>query len=91
MGFPDSSVGKEFTCDVGHLGLIPGLGRSPVPGASVRNPTCDKVMRQRSDVQRRVRSQVFPLAFPEHVPPQNKNLPAFPLFCHSLEKVNSGL
>ena len=29
MGFPDSSVGKEFTCDAGHPGLIPGLGRFP--------------------------------------------------------------
>ena len=41
-----------------------------LPGASVRNPTRDKVMWQRSDVQGRVRSQVFPLVFPEHVPPQ---------------------
>ena len=24
----DSSVGKEFACNVGDLGLIPGLGRS---------------------------------------------------------------
>ena len=38
--------------------------------ASVRNSTRDKVMRQRSDGQGRVRSQVFPLAFPEHVPPK---------------------
>ena len=29
LGFPDSSVGKESTCNVGDLGLIPGLGRSP--------------------------------------------------------------
>ena len=29
MGFPDSSVGKESTCNVGDPGLIPGLGRSP--------------------------------------------------------------
>ena len=28
-GFPDSSVGKESACNVGDLGLIPGLGRSP--------------------------------------------------------------
>ena len=28
QGFPDSSVGKEFPCNVGDLGLIPGLGRS---------------------------------------------------------------
>ena len=26
MGFPDSSVGKESTCNVGDLGSIPGLG-----------------------------------------------------------------
>ena len=26
-GFPDSSVGQESTCNVGDLGLIPGLGR----------------------------------------------------------------
>ena len=29
VGFPDSSAGKESTCDAGDLGLIPGLGRSP--------------------------------------------------------------
>ena len=28
-GFPGSLVGKESTCNVGDLGLIPGLGRSP--------------------------------------------------------------
>jgi len=28
MGFPDSSVGKESTCNAGHPGSIPGLGRS---------------------------------------------------------------
>ena len=27
--FPDSSVGKESTCNAGDLGLISGLGRSP--------------------------------------------------------------
>ena len=26
-GFPDSSAGKEFACNVGDLGSIPGLGR----------------------------------------------------------------
>ena len=31
-GFPDSSVGKESACNVGDLGSIPGLGRSPVEG-----------------------------------------------------------
>ena len=29
MGFPGSSDGKESACNVGDLGLIPGLGRSP--------------------------------------------------------------
>ena len=32
LGFPDSSVGKESTCNVGHPGSIPGLGRSPGEG-----------------------------------------------------------
>ena len=32
MGFPESSAGKEFICNVGDLGLIPGLGRSPGGG-----------------------------------------------------------
>ena len=27
-----SSVGKEFACNVGDLGLVPGLGRSPGEG-----------------------------------------------------------
>ena len=27
--FPGGSAGKESTCNVGDLGLIPGLGRSP--------------------------------------------------------------
>ena len=32
MGFPGSSAGKESACNVGDLGLIPGLGRSPGEG-----------------------------------------------------------
>ena len=30
--FPGSSDSKESTCNVGDLGLIPGLGRSPGGG-----------------------------------------------------------
>ena len=30
--FPGGSVGKESACNVGDLGLIPGLGRSPGRG-----------------------------------------------------------
>ena len=31
-GFPCDSAGKESTCNVGDLGSIPGLGRSPGEG-----------------------------------------------------------
>ena len=36
LGFPGGSDGKESTCDVGGLGSIPGLGRSP--GGGQGNP-----------------------------------------------------
>jgi len=32
QAFPCSSAGKESACNVGDLGLIPGLGRSPGEG-----------------------------------------------------------
>ena len=32
LGFPDGSAGKESACNVGDLGSIPGLGRSPGEG-----------------------------------------------------------
>ena len=32
LGFPCGSVGKESACNVGDMGLIPGLGRSPGKG-----------------------------------------------------------
>ena len=32
LGFPGGSAGKEFTCNAGELGSIPGLGRSPGEG-----------------------------------------------------------
>ena len=32
LGFPDSSVGKEFTCNAGDPGSIPGSGRSAGEG-----------------------------------------------------------
>ena len=31
-GFPCGSASKESACNVGDLGLIPGLGRSPGEG-----------------------------------------------------------
>ena len=32
QGFPGSSVSKESACNVGDLGSVPGLGRSPGGG-----------------------------------------------------------
>ena len=32
MGFHGDSAGKESACNVGDLGLVPGLGRSPGEG-----------------------------------------------------------
>ena len=32
VGFPGGSAGKESACNVGDLGSIPGLGRSPGGG-----------------------------------------------------------
>ena len=32
LGFPSDPASKEFTCNVGDLGSISGLGRSPVEG-----------------------------------------------------------
>ena len=34
LGFPCGSAGKESACNVGDLGLIPGLGKSPGEGNS---------------------------------------------------------
>ena len=36
LGFPSGSVGKEFTCNAGDLGSVPGLGISP--GEEHSNP-----------------------------------------------------
>ena len=32
IGFPGGSDGKEFACNAGYLGSIPGSGRSPGEG-----------------------------------------------------------
>ena len=34
LGFPGGSDNKEFACNAGDLGLIPGLGRAPGEGNS---------------------------------------------------------
>ena len=50
LGFPDGSDGQESACNVGDLGLTPGLGRSP--GGGHGNPLQDSGLenlhRQRS-------------------------------------------
>ena len=43
MGFPDSSVGKEFACNAGDPASVPGSERSPGEGKGyplqlVKNP-----------------------------------------------------
>ena len=40
-GFPGGSAGKESTCYVGNLGLIPGLGRSPGEGSLELSPSVE--------------------------------------------------
>ena len=37
MGLPGGSDGKESSCNVGDLGLIPGLGRSPGEGKATHS------------------------------------------------------
>ena len=37
LGFPDGTDCKESTCNVGDLGLIPGLGVSPGGGHGTRS------------------------------------------------------
>ena len=37
MGFPNASAGKKSTCNVGDLGSIPGLGRSPEKGTATHS------------------------------------------------------
>ena len=32
LGFPSGSDGKEYACNAGDLGSVPGLGRSPGEG-----------------------------------------------------------
>ena len=37
LGLPCGSAGKESACNVGDLGLIPGLGRSPKKGTATHS------------------------------------------------------
>ena len=42
QGFPGGSDGGESSCNVGNLGSIPGLGRSPGEGNG--NPVLEKTL-----------------------------------------------
>ena len=42
LGFPGGSDGKEFTCNAGNLGSIPGMGR--YPGGGHGNPFQDSCL-----------------------------------------------
>ena len=41
LGFHYGSAGKESACNVGDLGLIPGLGRSPWGRERLPTPVCE--------------------------------------------------
>ena len=47
LGFPDSSVGKESTCNAGDPASIPGSGRSPGEGNG--NPLQDSCLENPMD------------------------------------------
>ena len=49
-GFPGGLDGKESACNVGHLGSIPGLGKSPGGGHGnpLQDPCLENPHRQRS-------------------------------------------
>ena len=46
-GFPGGSDGKEAPCNVGDLGFIPGLGKSP--GGGHGNPLQDSCLENATD------------------------------------------
>ena len=44
LGFPGGPVSKESALRAGHLGLIPGLGRSPGEGNPLQYSCLEKTM-----------------------------------------------
>ena len=70
MGFPGGSAGKESTCNVEVLGLIPGLGRSPGEGKGY--PLQDSGLENSMDcivhgvTKSRTRLNDFTFTFPFH-------------------------
>ena len=63
MGFPDSSVGKESTCNAGDLGSVPGFGPwrgkgYPLQYSSLEN-SMDCIVHQVTKSQTRLRDFHF--------------------------------
>ena len=75
MGFPHSSVGKEFACNAGDVGSIPGLGRSlgegngnPLQYSCLENPMDGEVWwaAVHGVAEGRTRLSDFPFTFHFH-------------------------
>ena len=68
LGFPCGSAGQESACNVGDLGLIPGLGRSPGEGkgyplqySSLENSMDSPWSHKESDTAEQLHFQLSPL------------------------------
>ena len=99
MGFPGGSASKESACNVGDLGLIPRLGRSPGEGNSYplqysgleNSLDCIDLARKESDSTERLSlfkgiqfSSVTQLC-PTLCNPMNRSTPGLPVHHHLLE------
>ena len=103
--FPLKSTISCTTCVLSHFSCVwlfdivwTVSHQAHLPGASVRNPAHGKGHEEGSPTKCKgvIWLQGFPLSFPEHQPPKTRVglillYCAFPLFWHSLEKVNLGL
>ena len=67
LGFPGSSAGRESTCNVGDLCLIPGLGRSPGEGKGKATHFGILAWRMSLGSQSRTRLNKFHFAFLSYV------------------------
>ena len=69
-GFPCDSAGEESACNLGHLGSIPGLGRSPGEGKGYQLQYCglensmDCIVHGVAKSQKRLSDFHFHLSFP---------------------------
>ena len=86
--FPGGSAGNESTCNVGDLGSIPGLGRSPGEGKGypLRYFGLENSMDYIDHVVAKSRTQLNDFTFTFHVGEGNGN----PLQCSCLENPREG-